>query len=196
MDSGRVNLEIIFTGRSNVGKSTLFSQLFGVNVRKGKKPGTTIAPNFYHYRDFLATDLPGFGYVKGVSRKFNERVKDFIVRYIEDYAERIAAGVIVLDSGSFAEIVERWDRRGYIPIDVEMADFLRDVGIEVVVSANKFDKVDNPKETIEYISEKLKVPEERVIPTVAKKGEVGGVRSFIRQVFIKNNRHDLIKVLK
>ncbi|WP_048091016.1 GTP-binding protein EngB [Geoglobus acetivorans] len=196
MDSGRVNLEIIFTGRSNVGKSTLFSQLFGVSVRKGKKPGTTIAPNFYHYRDFLATDLPGFGYVKGVSRRFNERVKDFIVRYIEDYAERIAAGIIVLDSGSFAEIVERWDRRGYIPIDVEMADFLRDVGIEVVVSANKFDKVDSPEETIEYISEKLKVSRERIIPTVAKKGDVGGVKNFIRQIFIKNNRHDLIKVLK
>lgn len=196
MDSGRVNVEIVFAGRSNVGKSTLFSQLFGVRVRKGRRPGTTIAPNFYQYRDFLATDLPGFGYVKGVSRRFNERVKDFIVRYIESNAEKIVAGVIVVDSKAFREVVERWDRRGYIPVDVEMADFFRDVGIEVVVCANKFDKVENGEDTIEYISRAMKVKKELVIPTVAKKGDVERIRSVLKSILIERKRSDLLGAFK
>lgn len=196
MDSGRVSVEVVFAGRSNVGKSTLFSQLFGVPVRRGKRPGTTIAPNFYRYRDFLATDLPGFGYVKGVSRRFNERVKDFIVEYIESNADRIAAGVIVVDSKAFREIVERWDRRGYIPVDVEMADFFRDVGMEVVVCANKFDKVESKEDTLEYISRAMKVSKDLVIPTVAKKGDVAGVKRALRDVLIKAGRADLLGAFK
>jgi len=43
---------LVFAGRSNVGKSTLFSSLFGVKVRKGKKPGSTIKPNFFRAGDY------------------------------------------------------------------------------------------------------------------------------------------------
>ena len=193
---GRVNLELIFVGRSNVGKSTIFSSLFNVNVRKGKKPGTTIRPNYYQYKDFLATDLPGFGYIRGVSRDFNERVKDFIVRYIEDNAERIFAGVHVIDSKSFLEIVRRWDSRGYIPIDVEMVDFLKDVGIDVVIAANKMDKVENMEETLRNISEITKIDIDNVIPTIAKKGEVGLLKRKLRELVLKQRRADLLKIFK
>ena len=193
---GRVNLELIFVGRSNVGKSTIFSSLFKVKVRKGKKPGTTIRPNFYRYRDFLATDLPGFGYIRGVSREFNERVKDFIVRYIEKNAKRIFASVHVIDSKSFLEIVRRWDSRGFIPVDVEMVEFLRDVGIEVVIAANKMDKVEDVEKTLEDISEITKVDRENVIPTIAKKGEVGLLKRKLRELVLKQRRADLLKVFK
>lgn len=193
---GRVNLELIFVGRSNVGKSTIFSSLFKVKVRKGKKPGTTIRPNFYQYRDFLATDLPGFGYIRGVSREFNERVKDFIVRYIEENAKRIFASVHVIDSKSFLEIVRRWDSRGFIPVDVEMVEFLRDVGIEVVIAANKMDKVEDVEKTLEDISEITKVDRENVIPTIAKKGEVGLLKRKLRELVLKQRRADLLKVFK
>jgi len=193
---GRVNLELIFVGRSNVGKSTIFSSLFNVKVRKGKKPGTTIRPNYYQYKDFLATDLPGFGYIKGVSRDFNERVKDFIVRYIEDNAKRIFASVHVIDSKSFLEIVRRWDSRGFIPIDVEMVDFLKDVGIEVVIAANKMDKVENVKETLKDISEITKVDIDKVVPTIAKKGEISLLKRKLREIVLKQCRADLLKLFK
>lgn len=104
-------IEIIFAGRSNVGKSTLFSALFGVKVRKGKRPGTTIKPNQVRYRDLIITDLPGFGFISGVDRDFNERVKDFVVRYIEENAERIVLAIQVIDGKSFLEIAERWEKR-------------------------------------------------------------------------------------
>jgi GTP-binding protein EngB required for normal cell division len=88
-------IEIVFAGRSNVGKSTLFYQLFGFKVRRGKRPGTTIKPNQVIYRDLILTDLPGFGYISGVTRDFNERVKDFIVEYIEKNSDRIVLAVQV-----------------------------------------------------------------------------------------------------
>ncbi len=193
---GRVNLELIFVGRSNVGKSTIFSSLFNVKVRKSKKPGTTIRPNYYQYKDFLATDLPGFGYIKGVSRDFNERVKDFIVRYIEDNAKRIFASVHVIDSKSFLEIARRWDSRGFIPIDVEMVDFLKDVGIEVVIAANKMDKVENVEETLRDISKITKVDLDKVVPTIAKKGEISLLKRKLREIVLKQRRADLLKLFK
>ncbi len=196
MDYGRVKLELIFVGRSNVGKSSIFSSLFGIKVRKGKKPGTTIRPNHFFYKDFLATDLPGFGYVRGVSKEFNERIKDFVVEYIEGNAKRIFASVHVIDAKSFLEIVHRWDSRGYIPIDIEMADFLRDVGIEVVIAANKIDKVENSCEVLEKIAELTKTDLNNVIPTVGKKGDVALLKKKLKELLIKRNRADLLRVFK
>ncbi len=195
-------LEIVFVGRSNVGKSTLFSQLFGVRVRKGKRPGTTIKPNQIKFRDLLITDLPGFGYISGVSRDFNERVKDFIVRYIEENAERIVVAVHVIDAKSFLDVVERWERRGMIPVDVEMFEFLNEFGFDVLVAANKMDKVENPDETLNGIVEKLGMHppwylwKHVIYPISAKKGELDNLREGIKRVLVKMKRHDLIPVLK
>ncbi len=194
MGYGRVNLELIFVGRSNVGKSSIFSSLFGVKVRKGKKPGTTIKPNHFIYKDFLATDLPGFGYVSGVGREFNERIKDFIVEYVERNAKRIFAAVHVIDSKSFFEIVSRWNKRGFIPIDVEIPDFLRDVGIEVIIAANKIDKVKDEKEILRKISEVTKT--DTVVPTIGKRGEVSLLKKKLKEILLRYNRADLLKVFK
>ncbi len=195
-------LEIVFVGRSNVGKSTLFSQLFGVRVRKGKRPGTTIKPNQIKFRDLLLTDLPGFGYIAGVSREFNERVKDFIVRYIEENADRIVAAVHVIDSKSFLDVVERWERRGAIPIDVEMFEFLNEFGFDVLVAANKMDKVENPDETLNGIVEKLGMHppwylwRHVIHPVSAKRGEVETIREGLKKVLIKRGRSDLLPVFR
>ncbi len=201
MVSGPVNLEIIFVGRSNVGKSTLFSKLFGVKVRKGKRPGTTIKPNFLQHRDLLLTDLPGFGYIAGVNKEFNERVKDFIVHYIEEHQDRIVAAVHVVDGKSFVEVVERWERRNEIPIDVEMYDFLNEF-TEVLLAVNKMDKVDNPDETLDRIVEKLgmippwKLWRHKVFPISAKKGDVGVLKNALKNILIKRKRSDLLSVFK
>jgi len=194
--------EIVFVGRSNVGKSTLFFQLFGVRVRRGKRSGTTIKPNRIKFKDLTITDLPGFGYIAGVSREFNERIKDFIVRYIEENAERIMVAVQVIDAKSFLEVVERWERRGMIPVDVEMFEFLNEFGFDVLVAANKMDKVKNPDETLNGIVEKLGMHppwflwKHIVYPISAKRGDVDNLREGLKRIFIKHRRHDLIPVLK
>lgn len=195
-------IEIVFAGRSNVGKSTLFSQLFGVKVRRGKRPGTTIKPNQIQYKDLIVTDLPGFGYISGVDKDFNERVKDFIVRYIEENSERIILAIQVIDGKSFLEIAERWERRGYIPIEVEMFEFLNEVCPKVFLAVNKMDKVENPDEVLDSIALKLGMTPpwknwmHVIFPISAKKGKVDNLRNAIKERLVEIGRSDLIPVMR
>ena len=55
-----ISFEIIFVGRSNVGKSSLLRELFGAKVRVGKRPGVTLRPTYIQISDLLITDMPGF----------------------------------------------------------------------------------------------------------------------------------------
>ncbi len=169
---------LVFAGRSNVGKSTLFSALFGIKVRKGKRPGTTIKPNFLKAGEVLAVDLPGYGYMKGISWEFSEKVRDFIVHYVEENADSIALAIQVIDLPAFREVAERWESRGEIPIDVEMCSFLKEVCKNVLVAANKADKLSKRelKEELIYARRKLNA---EIIPVSAKRGEVKELKSRI-----------------
>jgi len=61
-----ISFEIIFVGRSNVGKSSLLRELIGAKVRIGKRPGLTLRPAHVQISDVLVTDMPGFGFMSGV----------------------------------------------------------------------------------------------------------------------------------
>ena len=58
--------EIVFAGRSNVGKSSLLNRLFGRKnlARVSSVPGKTITINFYTVDGYRFVDLPGYGYAK------------------------------------------------------------------------------------------------------------------------------------
>ncbi|WP_290597443.1 MULTISPECIES: GTP-binding protein EngB [unclassified Archaeoglobus] len=193
--------EVVFAGRSNVGKSTLFSTLLKTNARKGKRPGTTIKPNTFQIGRVLFTDLPGFGYVSGVGKDFNERIKDFVVHYIENNASRIIASVEVIDASSFVEIAERWERRGEIPIEIEMFEFLDEVTPKVFVAANKMDRVDDPR-LLDKIVEKLGMQppwqnwRHVIYPVSAKKGEVENLRRDLKQYLISMGLKDASKAFR
>jgi GTP-binding protein EngB required for normal cell division len=115
--------EIVFIGRSNVSKSTIMRELIGAKVKVGRKPGVTQKPNYYQFDDLLITDMPGYGYMHGVDRSKQERIKDLIVKYFEDNAGRILCAVQVVDAKAFVDIVDRWDGRGEVPTDIELNDF-------------------------------------------------------------------------
>ena len=60
------NDEIVFVGRSNVGKSTLINALLERNIAKvSSKPGKTRSINFYDVsagsEEFTLVDIPGYG---------------------------------------------------------------------------------------------------------------------------------------
>ena len=59
--------EIVFSGRSNVGKSSLINKVFNRKnlARVSSVPGKTITINFYSCgNDAKIVDLPGYGYAK------------------------------------------------------------------------------------------------------------------------------------
>ena len=166
---------IIFAGRSNVGKSTLIFKLTGKRVRRGKRPGVTRKPVEVEWRGKKIVDLPGFGFMSGLPRDVQERIKDEIVHFIEDNADKIELAVLVVDGKASPEIIERWERRGEIPIDVEFYEFLRELGIPTVVAVNKMDKVKNMQKTIQFLAEKFGVPYGEIpdtfVPVSAKFGK-------------------------
>ncbi len=107
----------------------------------GKRPGVTRKPVFHELNgELVLVDMPGFGFMSGVPRRYQERVKDLIVRYLEE-KDNILFAVHVVDAKAFPEIAERWERRGEVPIDREMFQFLNEVGLDPIVAANKIDKI-------------------------------------------------------
>ncbi|NJE03727.1 GTP-binding protein EngB [Thermococcus sp. MV11] len=166
---------IIFVGRSNVGKSTLIFRLTGKWVKRGKRPGVTRRPVEVNWRGKTVVDMPGFGFMSGVPKRVQEKVKDEIVHFIENNADDIELAVLVIDGKAAPEIIERWEKRGEIPIDVEFYSFLRELGIPTIVAVNKMDKIKNLNATINFLAEKFGIPygeiPETFVPISAKFGK-------------------------
>ena len=79
-----VKPEVVFSGRSNVGKSSLINKLCNRKnlARVSGEPGKTGTINFYTVNDFYIVDLPGYGFAK-VSDKERQRWDKLINSYFE-----------------------------------------------------------------------------------------------------------------
>ncbi len=193
--------EIVFVGRSNVGKSTLMRELTGHSFETGGKPGVTRSPNHYDWAsdDFMLTDLPGFGFMSGVPEDVREEIKTNIVRYIEANAENILVGVLVVDGKSAVDIIDRHTTDGEIPHDVEMFHFLQELEIPTVVAVNKMDKVDDEDERLNDLCDRLglyppwKQWRETIAPITAKRGSIDALNEAVRHHLEKQKRDDLKK---
>ena len=189
-----ISFEIIFVGRSNVGKSSLLRELFGAKVRVGKRPGVTLRPTYIQISDLLITDMPGFGFMSGVKDRKQDIIKDKTVHYIEDNAERIKLGVLVIDGPALPQIVDRWDSRNQIPIDVEMFDFQREVGIDTIIAAeSEYDSL------LDKIAVRLGLEppwqnwKHIIAPISAKKGDLKALKGLLRDRLHEMKRDDLFK---
>ena len=128
IDDGRK--QIVFAGRSNVGKSSVINRLLGRKnfARASATPGKTAHINYFLIDDqvYLA-DLPGYGYAK-----VPDAEKLRWAKLMESYFERtdlISAGVLIVDL-----------RHKPTADDVTMAQWFKSVGCPLVVLANKADK--------------------------------------------------------
>ncbi len=197
------NYEILFVGRSNVGKSTLIREITGKQVKVGKRPGVTLKPTHIRFSDLLITDMPGFGFMSGVNEHKQDSVKNQIVRYMENNAERIDLAVMVIDGSVFVELVERWESRNEIPVDLELYAFLQEMGIDTIIAVNKIDKIKDKDldSTIDGIVEKLgmlppwKQWLDKFVPISAKKGNIRPLKAQIRQRLHSAKRDDLFKYM-
>jgi small GTP-binding protein len=193
--------EVVLVGRSNVGKSTLMRELTGHTFDTGQRPGVTRSPNHYDWtaQDFMITDLPGFGFMKGVPDEVREQIKADVVQYVEANAEKILVGILVVDGKSVIDIIDRHSGPDEIPHDVEMFHFLRDVGVPPVVAVNKMDKVDDRDERLDELCDRLglyppwKQYRETIAPISAKRGNIEALNEAVRHHLHEANRDDLFQ---
>ena len=126
--------QVAFSGRSNVGKSSLINSLLGRKslARVSSAPGKTITINFYDVdKQLFLVDLPGYGFAK---------------RRPEDKAQWSA-----LTDGYFTQnpnldrlclVVQLVDSRiGPTADDEMMLQYLNEAGLPYVVVATKADKL-------------------------------------------------------
>lgn len=123
--------QIAFIGRSNAGKSSLINSLTGVKglARTSSLPGLTQQLNVFminHSHYFV--DLPGYGFAK-IGRERVDKLQDLIGWYLFD-SQHNPKVVLIID----AEVGPTKD-------DLATLKSLEDAGREIVVVANKIDKV-------------------------------------------------------
>ncbi|WP_331236091.1 GTP-binding protein EngB [Natronorarus salvus] len=192
--------EIVLVGRSNVGKSTLMRELTGHSVSTGQKPGVTRRPNHFDWaeRDFMISDLPGFGFMSGVPEEVREGIKTDVVRYVEENADSILVGVLVVDGKAVIDVIDRHTDRGEIPHDVELFSFLQELGIPTVVAVNKMDKVSEKDERLNALCDRLGLLppwqqwRDTIAPVTAKKGRIEPLRESLGSHLHEAKRDDLL----
>lgn len=166
--------EIIFLGRSNVGKSSLINCL--VNHKKlahtSSTPGKTRLFFFYEIEErLLFVDPPGYGYAKVAQAVRNRWIKE-MERYLKK-AEMLLGVVLIMDL-----------RHAPTPIDYEMASWLADRGIPAVYALNKADK----------LSRKRRM--EAVRKVVSELNFAGAGEHIIFSTLTKEGRKSLWKVIE
>ena len=122
--------EFVFSGRSNVGKSSLINKLCNRKnlARVSATPGKTATINYYQVDDVYFVDLPGYGYAK-VSAAECRRWDQLINRYFEERRSQ-ALLLQLLDS-----------RHAPSADDLQMMEYLRYHGIPFRVVLTKIDKL-------------------------------------------------------
>lgn len=124
------NLEFAFSGRSNVGKSSLINKIMNRKslARVSAMPGKTITINFYSLENIYVVDLPGYGYAK-VSKTEKQRWAGLIEGYLND--DRNLALVFQLIDFRHKPTAD----------DLMMIDFLIESEIPFVIVLTKADKM-------------------------------------------------------
>ncbi|MDT8341008.1 MAG: ribosome biogenesis GTP-binding protein YihA/YsxC [Longimicrobiales bacterium] len=157
--------QVAFSGRSNVGKSSLINLLLRRTRHRiahvSGQPGKTRAVNFYRVNDaFFLADLPGFGYAR-VPRPLRQGWKALVEGYLS--REDGPRGVVhLVDS-----------RHDPTTLDLEMLDYLATSGLPALVVLTKVDKLKSSRRERILLAavEKLGLDPEQVLPVSAHTGE-------------------------
>ena len=157
--------QVAFSGRSNVGKSSLINTLLRRHrskiARVSSTPGKTQALNFYRVNDrFFLLDLPGFGYArvpKAMRNQWRGLIEGYLARDVD------LRGVVHLVDA----------RHDPTPQDLQMLDFLAQLGMPTLVVLTKIDKLKRNQRarSLARAAERLGVDSEQLLPFSSKSGE-------------------------
>lgn len=154
--------EIVFSGRSNVGKSSLLNKLFNRKslARVSSVPGKTITINFYDVDGVKFVDLPGYGYAK-LSKSEKERFAGLMEGYFNsDRNIKLVVQLVDMRHKPSAD-------------DYAMISFLQEMQIPFIVACTKADKLkvkEFQKRSAELLSELENVDENVIIPFSSQNG--------------------------
>ncbi len=160
-DSARGMPQVAFSGRSNVGKSSLINRLLGRTrtaiARVSQQPGKTQEVNFYLVKaepdEFFLVDLPGYGYARApheARKKWEGVIHEFLS------ASTDLRGVV--------QLVDV--RTGPTPDDLRSIDYLADRGLPVLFAFTKADKLAKTKRDaafLKWLRELDIVPDQAVL---------------------------------
>ena len=138
--------EICFSGRSNVGKSSLINKVLNRKsiARVSSKPGKTVTINFYRVDNIRLVDLPGYGYAK-VPFAEKSRWSDLMEGYFGS-GRNIKRVFQLIDM-----------RHPATEFDISMLEFLSHYEIPYTVVLTKADKLNKAEteERLKLIREEL-----------------------------------------
>ncbi len=157
--------EIVFMGRSNVGKSSLINSLTRTRqlARVSSQPGKTQTINFFEVgiklkgenerKSFHLVDLPGYGYAK--TGKENRKMW---AKFIEEY---------LMSSEELRFVCQLMDiRHEPMSSDLDMLNWLMANNIPVLIIATKADKLsgNGRNKQLSIIRKAIGIPEISVLP--------------------------------
>jgi GTP-binding protein len=131
--------EVVFAGRSNVGKSSLINRLTGKDklARTSSMPGKTQSINFYRLDgSFFFVDLPGYGYAKA-GKSAVQQWNKLIEQYFRSRSA-IALTVQIIDC-----------RMPPTNSDLQLSAWLEQLEIPYLLVATKSDKLSNNQQRVQ-----------------------------------------------
>lgn len=157
--------QIAFSGRSNVGKSSLINTLLQRTrakiARVSARPGKTQALNFYRVNDaFFLVDLPGYGYAQ-VPNSMRDAWSELIDWYLGE-------------SGLVNGVVHLVDSR-HPPTkhDLRMVAYMAKIEVPGMIVLTKVDKLKTQerRKSIDRALKTLELDDTQLIPFSSKTGE-------------------------
>ena len=163
--------EIVFVGRSNVGKSSLINSLTRRKslARTSGTPGKTQTINFFRVtlktsddvrKEIFFVDLPGYGYAK--TSKTNRK---FWAKFVDEY----------LSSGRDIKFICQLVDMRHEPLESDLKSFasLVEKNLPVLVVATKSDKLGKTERQkhLDAIQKALNVDAESILPYSSTKNE-------------------------
>ena len=123
--------EVAFVGRSNVGKSSLINTMINRKAlaRTSQTPGKTRTINFYNVEDeCYFVDLPGYGYAKAPkseTQKWGQMIEQYLLN-----RQTLRAIILLIDI-----------RHNPTENDIQMYNWLKHYGYDIIIAATKQDKL-------------------------------------------------------